>query len=129
MEKEGIQEGQLQEPQNIYLRCLNKGLVPVSVRLNSNRKDISSGARNIIKRARKQLLQERIKCVNGILQDNEGNLAASKSRLFSIVTDTTIQQKCREVIDTVRDVRFIKVRNRQVSKFTRLLHKNNLMVT
>ena len=108
------------------LRCLNKGLVLVSVRLNSNKKDISSGARNIIRRAEKQLLQDRVKCINGILQDNGGSITASKSRSFSIVTYTTIQQKCREFIDKVREVRFIKVRERQVSKFNRILHKNNL---
>ena len=51
---------------------------------------------------------------------------ASKSRLFSIVTNTTIQQKCKEFIIKVREVRFTDVRDRQVSKFNRLLHKNNL---
>ena len=101
-------------------RCLT------SVRLNSNRKDIRGGAINIIRRAEKQLLQDRVKCINGILQDNVGSIVASKSRLFSIVTNTTIQQKCREFIDKVREVRFIKVRDRQVSKFSILLHKNNL---
>ena len=49
---------------------------------------------------------------------------ASKSRLFSIVTNTTIQQKYTELIDKVREVRFIRVRDRQVSKFNRLLHTN-----
>ena len=37
------------------LRCINKRLVLVSIRLNSNRKDISIGARKIIKRAERQL--------------------------------------------------------------------------
>ena len=106
--------------------CLIKGLVLVSVRLNWNRKDINSEARNIIWRAEKQLLQDRIKCINGILQDNGGSIVASKSRLFFIVTDTTITTKCSEFINKVREVRFIKVQDRQVSKFNRLLHKNNL---
>ena len=43
-----------------------------------------------------------------------------------MVTKTTIQQQCREFIDKVREVRFTRVRDRQVSKFNRLLHKNNL---
>ena len=43
-----------------------------------------------------------------------------------MVTDTTIQQQCRDFIDMVREVRFTKVRDRQVSKFNRLLHKNIL---
>ena len=51
---------------------------------------------------------------------------SSKSRLFSKVTNTTIQQQCREFIDKVREVRFTKVRDRQESKFNRLLHKNNI---
>ena len=51
---------------------------------------------------------------------------ASKSRLFSIVTNTTVQQECRELIDKAREVRFIKARASQVSKFNRLLHKNNI---
>ena len=42
-----------------------------------------------------------------------------------MVTDTTTQQQGREFIDMVREVRFTKVRDRQVSKFNRLLHKNN----
>ena len=110
------------------LRCISKGLVPVSVKLNSNRKDISIGARNIIRRAERQLLQERVKCVNNILQDNREDIASSKSRLFPIVTDQAIQQKCTEVIDKLREVRFNKVRDRQVGKFTRLLNRNSFNI-
>ena len=34
------------------LRCINKGLVPVSARLNPNRKDISNRTKAIIRRAK-----------------------------------------------------------------------------
>ena len=67
-------------------------------------------------------------CINTILQYNEGSIVASKSRLFSIVTNTTAQQKCKEFIDKVREFKFIKFRDRQVNKFNRLMHKNNLEV-
>ena len=107
------------------LRCISKGLVPVSVKLNSNRKDISRGARNIIRRTERQLLQERVKCINNILQDNREGIASGKSRLFSIVTNQEIQQEFIEFINKVREVRFNKVRDRQVGKFTRLLNKNS----
>ena len=55
---------------------------------------------------------------------------ASKSRLFSPVTNTTTQQKCIEFIDKVREFNFIKIRDRQVNKFKRLIYKNkrNLQV-
>ena len=75
--------------------------------------------------AERQLLQERVKCINNILQDNTEGIASSKSRLFSIVTNQAIQQQCTEFIDKVREVRFNKVRDRQVGKFTRLLNKNS----
>ena len=41
------------------LRCISKGIVPVSLKLNSRRKDIRSRVRAIIYRAERQLLQER----------------------------------------------------------------------
>ena len=65
---------------------------------------------------------------NAILQDNECKIAASKSRLLSIVTNTTTQQKCKEFVHKVREFTFIKVRDRQINKFNRLMHRDNLMV-
>ena len=99
-------------------------MVPVSASLSSYRKDISNRARNIIRRAEKQILQDRVKCINATLQDNKGRVVASRSRLFSLVTNTTTQQKCIEFIDKVREFNFIKVRDRQVNKFNRLIYKN-----
>ena len=49
------------------LRCISSGLVLVSVRLKFNRKDINNSAMNILRRAEKQLLQDRVKCINDIL--------------------------------------------------------------
>ena len=108
------------------LRCICKGLVPVSVRLNSNRKDISIGARNIIRRAERQLLQQRVKDINRLLQDNSEGIAVSKSRLFSLVTNPHIQQQCTEFIDKVREARFNMVTERQGGKFISLLNKSDL---
>ena len=99
-------------------------MVLVSVSFSSYRKDISNRARNIIQRAEKQLLQERVKCINAIHQDNQGRIADSKSRLFSLLTNTTTQQKCTEFIDKVREFNFIKVRDREVNTFNRLRYKN-----
>ena len=126
-EKGEIKQCDYKNHRIFILRCNNKGLGLVSARLNSNRKDISSRARNII-RAEKQILQDRVRCINAILQDKEGRIAASKSRLFSIVTNRTTQQKCKEFIDKVREFTSIKVRDRHINKFNRLMHRNNLMV-
>ena len=74
-------------------------------------------AKDIIHRAEKQLLQDRIKCINGILHDNGIRLDRCRSRLLSIVT-TTAMVRCIEFINKVRESRFI--RDRQVNKSNRL---------
>ena len=102
------------------LRCFNKGLVPVRVRLNSN----SIGARKIIKRAERQPLQQRVKDINRLLQDNREGIASSKSRLFSLVTNPNMQQHWTEFIDEVGEVRFNKVKERQMGNFISLFNKS-----
>ena len=54
----------------------------------------------------------------------EGRIVDSKSRLFPLVTNTTTQQKYIEFFNKVREFNFIKVRDRQVNKFNRLIYKN-----
>ena len=73
------------------LRCISKGIVLVSLKLNSGRKDISTRARAVIYRAERQLIQERVRSINTILLDNGGRIAASRSRLFSLVTTSATQ--------------------------------------
>ena len=86
----------------------------------------SSRTREIIYRAEKKLLQDRVKCINCILHDNEGNLDRSRSRQLSLVTTTTTTAKdrCIEFINKVREFRFTKIKNRQVNKFNRLVDKH-----
>ena len=43
--------------------------------------------------------------------------------MFSLVTTSTIQIKCIDFINKVREFRFIKFRDRQVNKFNRLANK------
>ena len=45
--------------------------------------------------------------------------------MFSFITTSTIQLKCIQFINNVREFRFIKVRDRQVNKFNRLANKIN----
>ena len=121
-EKAEIKQANYRNHRIFTLRCISNGLVLANVSLSSCRKDISNRARNIIRRAEKQLLLDRVKCINAILQDNKGRIVAIKSRLFSLVTNTTTQQKCIEIINKVREFYFIKVRDRQVNKFNRLIY-------
>ena len=107
------------------LRCISKGIVLVSLKLNSGRRDISSRIRAIIYRAERQLLHERVRSINTILLDNWGRIATSRPGLFSLVTAPTTQLRCTEVINKVREVRFIMVRDRQVNKFNRVTKRFN----
>ena len=70
------------------LGCLSKDLIPVSARLktmiNTRR------ARQIIHKAERQLLQDRVQGMNDILWDNKIKLDRCRSRLSSIVTTTTM---------------------------------------
>ena len=75
-------------------------------------------------RAEKQLLQDRVKYINGILYDNEGKLDRSRSRLLSLVTTTTAKDRCIEMVNKVREFRCTKIKIRQVNKFSRLIARS-----
>ena len=74
------------------------------------------------------MLQDIFKGINGILWDNVIKLDICRSRLFSIVTTTTME-KCTYFIKKVREFRFIKVRDRQVNKFNRLMGNKDRELT
>ena len=75
-----------------------------------------------------QLLQDRVKGINGILQDNAIKLDRCRSRFSSLVTKTTVE-KCTDFINNVREFRFIKIRNRQVNKFNTLMGNKDRKLT
>ena len=95
----------------------------VSVRLRSSNSKISKGPKEIIQKAGRQLLQDRVRYIYVIIGDNEGNINRCRSRILSLVTTTTDRYKCIEFINKVREARFIKVKNWQVNKFNRLVNK------
>ena len=109
LQKWVIKESDYKNHRRFTLGCINKGIIPVSVRLKSTSKSRSKRAKEIIYRAEKQLLQDRIKCINGILGDNKGKLDRSRLRLLSLVTTTT-KDRCIEFINKVREVSFIKIK-------------------
>ena len=71
-----------------------------------DRRDITTRARNITRKAEKQLLQDNVKYINCILQDSKVRIASTRSRLMSLVTNQTIQQECIKFISKVREDRF-----------------------
>ena len=121
-----IKDSDYRNHQRFTLRCISKDLIPDSVRLKSiiNIKI----AKQIVHRAERHLLQDRVKGINGILWDNAIKLDTWRSRLLSLVTTTTME-KCTDFINKVREFRFIKIRNRQVNKFNRLMGNKDREIT
>ena len=102
------------------LRCITKGLVPVSIKLKTTIK--TEKARKIIRKVERDLLLARVKSINSLLGDNAKQRELCRSQLASILSTSTMN-KCQQLIDKVSEPRFLKVRERQINKFNRLLHK------
>ena len=115
-----IRDGDYRNHGIFTLRCISKGITPVSIRLNTTVR--TERARKIIRKAERDLLQDRIKSINSLQGNNDKQRDRCKSQLGSIIS-TTSMLECQELIDKVRESRFLKVRERQISKFNRLLQK------
>ena len=96
------------------LRCLGADIIPTSIRLKSNIK--SPKGYNIIKRAEKALLNERIRMVNNTIT-MIGNQINTCMNLLKGILDRDSMEECSTFIKTRREARHIKTRMRQVNKF------------
>ena len=108
------------------LRCIHSELVQVSIRLKSTLK--SERAKKILRTAEKQLLQTRLMCINSLLDNNAKQLDLTRSKIASILTPPNYQ-KCQDVIEKIKEKRFIKVRQRQVGKLNNLINKKEGNIT
>ena len=102
------------------LRCISKGIVPVSNRLKTTVK--AANARKIIQKAEKDLLQTRVKSIISFFDNNTKQLDRCRSQLASIVNPTAMEE-VQNFINKVGEFRHIKIRDRQISKFNRLVEK------
>ena len=102
------------------LRCIHNDLVPFSIKLKSTfRKE---RAKKILRSAEKQLLQARLKSINSLLDNNTKQIELTRSKIASILPNPSYR-KCQEFIERVKELRFTKVRERQVRKFNNLLSR------
>ena len=99
------------------LRCLHNDLIPVSIKLKSTIK--STRAKQILKKAEKELLQARIKSINFILDNTSRQLEECRSKLATIISTQKLRE-CQEFVDKVSENRFNKVKQRQINKFNLL---------
>ena len=105
--------------QRFLLRCLDKGLVPVSLKLKNLVR--TQRGRIIIQKAEKQLLNERIKSINYKLEHYDHDRYMYKNELKEILgQDQETWKACLEEIDKRREIRHNRVMERQIIKFNKL---------
>ena len=108
------------------LRCLHKDLIPVSIKLKSTLK--TEKARKIIRKAEKDLLQARVKAINSILDNVTKQTEECRSQLASIISAQRLRE-CQGFVDKVGEIRFTKVKQRQLNKYNILLNKKEGNIT
>ena len=108
------------------LRCLHKDLVPVNTKLKSTLK--TKRAKEIIRKAEKDLIQARIKAINSILDNIGKQTELCRSSLASIISTQRLRE-CQGFVDKVGEIRFNKVKQRQLNKFQNLVNKKEGNIT
>ena len=108
------------------LRCVHKELVPVSIKLKSAL--TTPKARQIIRKAEKELLQARVKAINNTLDQVAKQTEECRTQLASIISAERLRE-CQCFINKVSEIRFSKVRQRQLNKFNNLINKKEGNIT
>ena len=108
------------------LRCIHKELIPVSIKLKSTLD--TPKARQIIRKAEKDLLQARIKAINNILVQVDREAQDCRAKLASIILQERLEQ-CQDFINKVSELRFNKVKQRQINKLNHLVSKKEGNIT
>ena len=108
------------------LRCIHKELIPVSIKLKSTLD--TPKARQIIRKAEKDLLQARVKAINNILDQVDKEIQDCRAKLASIISQERLEQ-CQGFINKVSELRFNKVKQRQINKLNHLVSKKEGNIT
>ena len=108
------------------LRCIHEELIPVSIKLKSTLD--TPKARQIIRKAEKDLLQARVKAINNILDQVDKEIQDCRTKLASIISQERLEQ-CQGFINKVSELRFNKVKQRQINKLNHLVSKKEGNIT
>ena len=101
------------------LRCLHKDLIPVSIKLKSTLKTEKPGKSL---ESRERLTSGKGKCHYHILDNVAKQTEECRSQLGSIISAQRLRE-CQGFIDKVCEIRFTKVKQRQLNKYNILLNK------
>ena len=95
------------------LRCLSKGLVPVSIHLTKNIK--TPKGLQIIRRAERALMNERIRSINNTLNMVSNLRDTCKHQLREVLNDEWMD-RCTVFIEVGREQQHLKTLERQKQK-------------
>ena len=109
--------------QRFTLRCLSKGLVPVCICLQKNIR--TPKGLQIIKRAERALMNERIRSINNTLNMVRSLRGTCINQLREVLNNEWMD-KCREFIEVRREHQHLKTLNSQKLKFERLLERERV---
>ena len=123
-EKSVLRESDYKNNRIFTLKCISYNLVPVSVKCKSSCSKISPGARKIIEKAERQLLQDRVRGIHRTIEESGNYINNSKTRMTSLVANATDQERCSKFTNKVREDRYNRVNARLVRKFHNLISKS-----
>ena len=99
------------------LRCLSEGLIPTSIKLKSNIR--TSKGQQIIYKAEKSLLNERIRNINNTITMLKLQVDTC-TYLLETNLDGKIMEECNKFIESKREKRHFQTKQHQIGKFNRL---------
>ena len=105
------------------LRCIKSGITQVSCRIKNLLRNRTIKSYNIIHKAEKQLLYERIRNINNILYMYKHNRYMYYSQIRNIITESEIYVWIH-LINRIKEHRHNKVKTWQINKFKHLVVKN-----
>ena len=108
------------------LRCIHEELIPVSIKLKSTLD--TPKVRQIIRKAEKVLLQATVKAINNILDQVDKEIQDCRAKLASIISQERLEQ-CQGFINKVSELRFNKVKQRQINKLNHIVSKKEGNIT
>ena len=97
------------------LKCLKYDVIPVSIRLKTNIK--TTKGLEIIRRAERKLLNERIRSINNTLETYMYEKELICNQLEERLKHSNILEECKSFIQRIIELRHQRVMTRQKRKF------------
>ena len=113
--------GELTNHRRFTLRCLSKGLTPVSIKLKT--KVQTPKGNQILRKAERMLMNERVRSINNtiIMLNHQADTCINN---LESTLNQEVMEKCHEFINHIRERRHYKTMERQKKKkFEKLLMK------